>query len=61
MTVVRGVLLVLAALALLDGDVWQAVGLTAFVVVLFVVAPGGLWGTPRPLRVSWRGWISGRW
>lgn len=53
MTVVRGVLIACAVLALADGELWEAVGLAAFVLVLVVAAPGGVAPRPRPFRVWW--------
>lgn len=55
MTIVRGVLLLCALVALLDGAIWEAVGLGAFVLVPFVAEPGG-WGQ-RP--VGFRIWFFG--
>lgn len=51
MTIVRAVLLLCALLALLDGAVWEAVGLTVFVVVLWLAAPGGVGQRPVGFRV----------
>lgn len=53
MTLVRAILLGCALMALLDGDVGQAIFIVLFVVVLVVAAPGGVWQRPVPFRVWW--------
>lgn len=58
MTVVRVVLLLCALLALLDGAVWECVGLVVFVLVLFLAWPEGVGRRPVPFTV----WLpGGRW
>lgn len=52
---VRVILLGCAVVAVLDGAVWEALGIAAFVVVLMVAAPGGLAPRPWPFRVWFPG------
>lgn len=55
---IRAMLLVCAVLAIVDGAVLEGVGIAAFVVVLFVAWPGGVWQRPVGLTV----WLPGaRW
>jgi hypothetical protein len=54
----RAILLLCALLALLDGDVWEAVGLAGVAAVLFIAWPDGFGQRPVPFRVWFPG---GRW
>lgn len=55
MTFPRVVLIACAVLALVDGALWEAAGIAAFVVVLVLFFPDGVSPRPWPLRVWWWG------
>jgi hypothetical protein len=55
--VIVAVLLLMAVAALVDGDVWQCVGIVMFAAVIVWARAGGPFPRLR-LRVSWPG---GRW
>lgn len=55
MTWPRVIVLLCAALALVDGAVWQAVGFVVFVAVLFVARPNPRADRLHGVRFRWHG------
>lgn len=53
MTIPRLVVLACSVLALFAGAIWEAIGLLAFVLVLFWAWPEGIGQRPVPFRFWW--------